>query len=127
MNFKTYEKIDHTEMRPYVRGETFYQGYPDYPHTSVSEELGREGHPQPGDMICRNPRNPRIEWLISEEDFKENYCPEKPNETPSNVVRYNGQTFLLTEKQFDKYYLMDKEQEGIITKDDFLSCLSVPD
>lgn len=63
--WKQYRKKSIAEMRPYVVGEdtTFISvGPEDYPPTE-------------GDMVARNPDNPKDVWLVSKEFFEANYVP----------------------------------------------------
>jgi hypothetical protein len=64
--FKQYRKISIGELRPYVYGEPM-EGI------MVSDEDKKTGSPQQGDMIARNPKNHKDQWLISEAYFRANF------------------------------------------------------
>ena len=40
---------------------------------SISNEDLKNGSPKIGDMIARNPKNHKDQWLISEQYFKDNF------------------------------------------------------
>lgn len=64
--FKTYRRITTGEMRPYVPGEVLR-------NVSVSKEDEIAGSPTLGDMIARNPKNHRDQWLVAALYFVENF------------------------------------------------------
>ena len=64
--FKQYKKISISEMRPYIEGECLYG-------ISISEADKRNGSPDVGDMIARNPENYRDQWLVGKDYFKDNF------------------------------------------------------
>jgi hypothetical protein len=64
--FQRFRKNEYCEMRPYLEGE-------DMTGIAVGDVDARNGSPRKGDMIARNPRNPEDRWLVSEEDFLNNY------------------------------------------------------
>lgn len=55
-------------MRPYIAGE-------DVTGISISDADRNNGSPKEGDMICRNPDDPKDMWLIAENWFKEHFDP----------------------------------------------------
>lgn len=40
---------------------------------SISQEDINNGSPKVGDMIARNPKNHRDQWLVAEQYFKDNF------------------------------------------------------
>jgi hypothetical protein len=42
---------------------------------SISAEDRKNGSPKLGDMIARNPKNHKDQWLIAEQYFKDNFEP----------------------------------------------------
>lgn len=42
---------------------------------SISDEDLRNGSPKSGDMIARNPKNHKDQWLVAEQYFKDNFEP----------------------------------------------------
>jgi len=64
--FKKFRKAGVTELRPYVYGEPMNG-------IVISELDKKNGSPQVGDMIARDPANPRDQWLICESYFRANY------------------------------------------------------
>lgn len=64
--FKYYRRIALTEARPYVEGE-------DVTGISVSEVDHNAGSPKVGDMIARNPKKHRDQWLVSKAYFADNF------------------------------------------------------
>lgn len=64
--FKPYRRKATAELRPYYDGENI-------DHVSISDvDLGN-GSPKPGDMIARNPRNHKDQWLVAAEYFADNF------------------------------------------------------
>lgn len=64
--FKEYLRTSLGELRPYVPGE-------DLSGVCVSPICVKQGSPQEGDMIARDPKNHADQWLVSRDYFKENY------------------------------------------------------
>jgi hypothetical protein len=59
-NFKQYRRKQIAELRPYILGE-------DLRHVSISAPDREAGSPVPGDMIARNPKNHKDQWLVAKE------------------------------------------------------------
>ena len=55
-------------MRPYTEGE-------DVSHVSISEADRQNGSPKVGDMIARNPKNHKDQWLVAAQYFADNFEP----------------------------------------------------
>lgn len=66
--FRKYKKIAFGELRPYVEGE-------DMTGISVADVDVKNGSPQLGDYIARNPSNHDDQWLVSAEYFAANFRP----------------------------------------------------
>jgi hypothetical protein len=66
--FKPYRRKQTTELRPYVPGENMMG-------ISVSEADKLVGSPKLGDMIARNPKNHKDQWLVAEQYFIDNFDP----------------------------------------------------
>lgn len=64
--FKQYRRKQIAELRPYVLGE--YTG-----GISVSNEDFAAGSPKEGDMIARNPKNHKDQWLVAAAYFADNF------------------------------------------------------
>lgn len=65
--FQKYLRQSVAELRPYVEGEALE------PTVSVSEADRLAGSPKAGDMIARNPKNHRDQWLVAEQYFRDNF------------------------------------------------------
>jgi len=65
MNWKQYKRKGLSEMREYEIGENVS-------HVSISEEDSKNGSPKIGDMIARNPKNHKDQWLVAKKYFEEN-------------------------------------------------------
>ena len=66
--WQQYKRKGLSEMRPYIEGE-------DVSGVSISEPDKQNGSPRVGDMIARNPKNHKDQWLVAEKYFKENLEP----------------------------------------------------
>lgn len=66
--FKQYHRKQIAELRPYVPGEDIH-------HVSVSAEDRAAGSPKLGDMIARNPKNHKDQWLVAAAYFADNFAP----------------------------------------------------
>jgi hypothetical protein len=66
--FTQYRRKALGEARPYEPGESVGD-------VSINPEDARAGSPKPGDMIFRNPKNHRDQWLVAAAYFAENYEP----------------------------------------------------
>ena len=65
-NFKQYRRSNVSELRPYVQGE-------DIKDVSISSEDLNAGSPKVGDMIARNPKNHKDQWLVAQKYFEDNF------------------------------------------------------
>jgi hypothetical protein len=66
--FISYRRTQIAEMRRYVEGETV-NGY------EVSAVDAAAGSPKLGDMIARNPKNHKDQWLVAAKYFADNFEP----------------------------------------------------
>lgn len=66
--WKQYKRKGLSEMREYVNGE-------DMSYISVSKEDIDNGSPKIGDMIARNPKNHKDQWLVAKKYFEDNLEP----------------------------------------------------
>ena len=90
MGFKEYKRKSISEMRPVT--ETDIKHFKQYKHidtssnedphpmtphstVSISDEDLKAGSPKLGDMIARNPKNHKDQWLVAEQYFKDNFDP----------------------------------------------------
>lgn len=67
-DFRQYRRKHIAELRPYVPGE-------DLSGVSISAPDKESGSPKIGDMIARNPKNHKNQWLVAEQYFKDNFEP----------------------------------------------------
>lgn len=67
-DFNQYRRKQIAELRPYVSGE-------DIRLISVSGEDAKAGSPKPGDMVARNPKNHKDQWLVAAQYFADNFEP----------------------------------------------------
>ena len=66
--FEQYRKVSVAELRAYEEGEDLKaQGI------TISELDTKAGHPKLGDMVCRDPKKPADQWLVTRQFFEENY------------------------------------------------------
>lgn len=65
--FKQYRRKQIAELRPYVKGEQLND------RVSISAADKENGSPKEGDMIARNPKNHKDQWLVAEQYFKDNF------------------------------------------------------
>jgi len=85
-NFKQYRRTQIAEMRTVDSGDisdfhreghiTVSPDYHDreYPSkVSISDEDLKNGSPTIGDMIARNPKNHRDQWLVAKKYFEDNF------------------------------------------------------
>ena len=66
--FTNYRRTQITEMRPYELGEDMFD-------ISIGGDDARAGSPKAGDMIARNPKNHRDQWLVAAQYFVDNFEP----------------------------------------------------
>ena len=78
--FKQYLRTNVAEMVEYKEGADF-----DHKAISVSKEDTKNGSPEAGDMIARNPNNHADQWLVAAKYFKENFK-EKVNEANEKTL-----------------------------------------
>lgn len=65
--YKQYRRKSISEMRPYVEGEDLaIKG------VSISSQDIMNGSPKVGDMIARNPKNHKDQWLVAKQYFEDN-------------------------------------------------------
>jgi hypothetical protein len=69
--FKKFRRTQIAEMRFYDPNETWDDTI------SISKPDLDNGSPKLGDMIARNPKNHKDQWLVAEQYFKDNF---EPNE-----------------------------------------------
>jgi len=65
--FKQYRSKDRSEFRPYIVGEELPKC------VEIIPEDKKAGHPKQGDMIARNPKYPKEQWLIPKKIFEHNF------------------------------------------------------
>ena len=68
--FKKYQRTATAEMRPVTEEES--KGFM-VKSISISEADVEAGSPLPGDMIARNPKNHKDQWLVAKQYFKDNF------------------------------------------------------
>ena len=82
--FKQYRRTQIAEMRPVdnydvenfkSNGELKYVSDIGEVKVSISQPDLENGSPKIGDMIARNPKNHRDQWLVAEQYFKDNFEP----------------------------------------------------
>lgn len=72
-DFKKYRRTQIAEMRPVSQHEV------DNPDAILDNEISvsqtdlENGSPKIGDMIARNPKNYRDQWLVAEQYFLDNF------------------------------------------------------
>lgn len=65
--FKQYRRSQIAELQPYNPDETMSVS------VSISEEDRKAGSPKVGDMIARNPKNHKDQWLVAAKYFNDNF------------------------------------------------------
>jgi hypothetical protein len=65
-NFTNYRRTAIAQMRPYEHGEPLDD-------ISMSVEDMKRGSPRVGDMIARNPKNHKDQWLVAAQYFGDNF------------------------------------------------------
>lgn len=79
MEFKQYQRTQIAEMRPVEDHDlSCFKAYGkiEYETTgiiSISQADLNNGSPKIGDMIARNPKNHKDQWLVAEKYFNENF------------------------------------------------------
>ena len=81
--FKKYRRTQIAEMRPVTdydievfnkhAGELIVMNEKRVVKVSISVEDLANGSPKIGDMIARNPKNHKDQWLVAEKYFKDNF------------------------------------------------------
>lgn len=81
--FKNYRRKQIAELRPVVQNDiNRYYGMGNHLivevegeviQISISQEDENFGSPSIGDMIARNPKNHKDQWLVAEQYFKDNF------------------------------------------------------
>jgi len=69
--FKKHRRKQIAELRPVTKEEI--EGGVMHKNISISQSDMRNGSPKEGDMIARNPKNPRDQWLVNEQYYKDNF------------------------------------------------------
>lgn len=80
MEFKNYRRTQLAEMRPVTdRDIAWFKLFDKIEgkniKVSISSEDLKNGSPKRGDMIARNPKNHKDQWLVSEQYFNDNFEP----------------------------------------------------
>lgn len=70
-DFKQYKREQIAELRPVTQNDTIPASFQFA--VSISDADRKNGSPKIGDMIARNPKNHRDQWLIAENYFKNNF------------------------------------------------------
>jgi hypothetical protein len=77
--FKNYQRTQISEMRE-VTNEDINEYYKkkyisivDWKYVSISDFDIKNGSPKIGDMIARNPKNHKDQWLVAEQYFNDNF------------------------------------------------------
>ena len=71
--FKKYKRKSIAELRPVTDQEVMSMKLDS--SISISQADKENGSPFIGDMIARNPENPKDQWLVAEKYFKDNFEP----------------------------------------------------
>lgn len=77
--FKQYQRTQIAEMRPVQEHDiACFKSYGKLQYEvtgviSISQADLENGSPKIGDMIARNPKNHKDQWLVAEKYFKENF------------------------------------------------------
>lgn len=74
-NFAPYRRSQIAELRPW-RDTDNLDG------VSISQEDLKNGSPRYGDMIARNPKNHKDQWLVAKQYFEDNFERGEINVTP---------------------------------------------
>jgi hypothetical protein len=64
--FKKYRRSQIAELRPFLRFEILH-------NVSITKEDSLAGSPRVGDMVARNPKNHKDQWLIAKQYFNDNF------------------------------------------------------
>ena len=71
--FSQYKRKQIAELRPVGFEETGNLKFFIDNNISISAEDLEAGSPRIGDMVARNPKNHKDQWLVAEEYFKDNF------------------------------------------------------
>lgn len=73
--FEEYQRKQISELRPLTETELTFNkaGLVKGWFVSVSQEDEKAGSPKEGDMIARNPKNHKDQWLVSKEYVADNF------------------------------------------------------
>ena len=74
-DFKLYRRTQIAEMRPVTQHEAENQDAILDNGISVSQADLENGSPKIGDMIARNPKNHKDQWLVAKQYFEDNFEP----------------------------------------------------
>ena len=74
-DFKQYRRTRIAEMRPVTKHEAENQDAILDNGISVSQADLENGSPKIGDMIARNPKNHKDQWLVAQQYFNDNFEP----------------------------------------------------
>ena len=82
-DFKKYRRTQIAEMRPVNDADIRAFKQDKHPHSmrdtefkvSISDADRQNGSPKIGDMIARNPKNHKDQWLVAKEYFDNNFEP----------------------------------------------------
>ena len=75
IDFKQYRRKQIAELRPVTETELTFnkeklvKGW----FVSVSQEDEKAGSPKEGDMVARNPKNHKDQWLVAKQYFNDNF------------------------------------------------------
>jgi len=70
--FKQYRRTQTAEMRPVTQDEIKNDVSM---NISISKPDIENGSPQKGDMVARNPKNHKDQWLVAKKYFEDNFEP----------------------------------------------------
>ena len=80
-DFKEYRRKQIAELRPVTENDIkLYEAGDTIPASfqfavSISDADRKNGGPKIGDMIARNPKNHKDQWLVAEQYFTDNFEP----------------------------------------------------
>lgn len=80
-DFKEYRRKQIAELRPVTQNDIeLYKADDTIPASfqfavSISDADRKNGSPKIGDMIARNPKNHRDQWLVAKQYFEDNFEP----------------------------------------------------
>ena len=71
--FKQYNRIDKAELRHLTNDEVDDINEINKQRISISVEDMNAGSPKAGDMVARNPKNHKDQWLVAKQYFEDNF------------------------------------------------------